>query len=287
MNKHSILALVVIGVTMATLCNMSICGITSGSWSPENATATSEAIAQTLSTIEAETQPTIVAAQVANPEFVATAIADATRTATMATRVAPTVEAILTVVPTDAFPSEISHYDLELTMAYYETLVLGIGPKKSGEAFIDFPAFVRERVESALMWTNETYEDVFVNGIGYLGFGFRDDRDIITDDICESSLGAFVFRSAEPFPTDVDSALGLIREAYPGLRDIELTYQPGEASTFNFESRAMHPCIVDGRATLVPQVIYTGVSHRTQRDQVVVWVVVARGTMVGIWDRVS
>lgn len=271
--------LATIGAATATLaCNATICGVTFTAPSRVEMEATSQAVVQALSTIEAEIQPTIEAALTAAPQAIVTAVAAATRTA-------PTAEAIEAAITPDPFWPQISRHNPSLALDYYEGLVLGIAPETSGATHVEFPDFVRTEVAAALAWTNESYKDLFINGLGFLGLGLGQDSGVLIDDINRASLGAYAFQSREPFPDSADDALRLIRETYPGL-DVELVPQVSEPNTFSFESRALLPAIMQEQPTLVPQLVHAGVTYRTERDQMVVWVVVARGSMVSILDGV-
>jgi hypothetical protein len=278
MNRGTIPVLVPIGIAMMTLaCSGTLCGVTYKTTPREEADATGIAVAYAVSTVEAQMQPTIDALRTAAPETASTAVAVATRTA-------PTMEAVLAAVTPDPLFSPTGAYDPELVLAYYETLVLGTASERSFITDVRFPDFVQAEVDTGLAWTNESYEGSLENGRGFLGLALRPDCGVLSDDINRASFGAFAFQSDEPFPADPDGALRMTREMYPGL-DVKFVLQAGESNTFNFESRAMLPLVVQEQPTVVPQLVHAGVTYMTERDQVVVWVVIARGAMVGILDR--
>lgn len=274
MNKKLAIASGITSLALLTLaCSCNLCGTSFETTPREEAVATGIAVSQAISTVEAQMQPTIAAACTASPEVASTAIAEATR-------MAPTARAVSAAVTPDPLFSPIGAYEPDQAMAYFEAVVLGIEPEKSYVTNVGFPDFVQAEIDRGLNWINESYRDVFVNGRGQLGLGLRQGDRVLGDDINKASLGAFVFRSEDALPADSDSALALIREVYPGL-DAEFSSLTNGPDTFDFESISMLPAIVAGKPTLVPQFVYTGVTHNKQ-GQVVVWVVVARGVLAEI-----
>ena len=144
----SVSALIVIAL-ISVACQMTVGEATFEYQPVSEAKETAEAVVRTLSTIEAEIQPTIAAVYTSTPAIAATAIA-------MATRTAPTVEAVLTAIPPDPLYPSIGD-NASLALPYYEAMVLGVVPEASFVSYVTFPEFVQTEIETVLTWTNERY----------------------------------------------------------------------------------------------------------------------------------
>jgi len=145
---------------------------------------------------------------------------------------------------------------------------------------IDIPASASEEINAAVKLAGVTYLGAWANGMASVSLGSGQASGDYNADLQDASVGIFSLRSKQAMPGDAEAALAMIRAAYPNMQSVEFVPAEAQSGGFAFTSnQAQDIKIRDGQAILVGTVISTGVLQAAQKENVVIWIVVASGQL--------
>jgi len=178
----------------------------------------------------------------------------------------------------------VAKIDAVETIKTYAKDILGLDMEnlkaggKSGE--INFPVGTREGVDVAIDLAGTTYLGIWKQGFASLSVGDSAVSGDLFADVQDGSLGAFLIRVDQVFPSDAENALGLILTTCPGLNGYEFFESLNNEQGFEFKAgKADDIHIQTWGVTLTGNTITAGVNPAVQIGKSIVWVVVASGAL--------
>ena len=184
---------------------------------------------------------------------------------------------------THSAPTPVGKVDAKEAIQTYAEEVLGFQIPKlfaggaAGE--LSLPVSLMEDVEIAIDLAGTTYMGLWSGGIASLSFGDSDVSGDFVADVRDGSLGIFALNVIATPPTDSTAALGLIKETYPGLKDLEWLETPSETG-YSFTTGDVDNLSVESWSVeLSGTTINAGVAPGLLSEQAFVWVVVASGVL--------
>jgi hypothetical protein len=178
----------------------------------------------------------------------------------------------------------VAQIDAVEAIQVYALDILGIDIPKlkaggtSGE--INLPISAREGVEVAIDLAGTTYFGIWGEGFASLSMGDSSVSGDLFADVQDGSLGAFIVRVDQDFPTDAATALGMILTTYPGLNGYEFYETPVEEQGYEFTAGQADDIHLQAwEVTLTGTSITAGVRPGFLGGKSHVWVVVASGAL--------
>lgn len=163
-----------------------------------------------------------------------------------------------------------------------EALGLGIQGLKAGglQGQFNLPPIIQDEVNAAIQAAGATYYGFWPEGIASLSFGDANISGNFTADVQDGTLGTFVVRAKSSFPGDSSSALVLVRDVFPELRNYDFETQPTQGNAYSFTSLQENRVYIEAwNAMLAGTVFLAGVTPDINPENSIVYVVMASGAL--------
>jgi hypothetical protein len=178
----------------------------------------------------------------------------------------------------------VAEYDASEAIRSYASSVLGINvtvKSAGGQAVtVTLPGEAQESVDAAATLAGVTYYGVLEDALASVSLGDGEISGDMTADIESASLGVFVLTQQDALPTSADEALGRIKSAFPAIANLDYVTRPQEGKGYSFQAttttQGLDP---SGKVVAVSQSVLVSVTPALRKGQVLVWAVVANGTL--------
>jgi len=125
-----------------------------------------------------------------------------------------------------------------------------------------------------------TYFGILEDALASVSLGDGEISGNLTADIESASLGAFVMTQEGTLPANEAAALALIRATFPGIAGLDYTAQPQRRQGYTFRAQTTTQALdPGGQIAVVGQSVLAAVTPGLRQGRVLVWVVVANGTL--------
>jgi len=190
-----------------------------------------------------------------------------------------------TPVPVTVEPGErATEYDASEAIRSYADRVLGITVqvKSAGgrKGTIILPVEAQQSVDAAVTLAGATYWAVLEDGLASVSLGDGEISGDLTADIESASLGVFVLTQEGTLPAGSDEALARIKATFPGIADLDYVPRPRQGKGYAFQAtttvKSLDP---SGKVVAVGQSVMVAVTPALRQGRVLVWAVVANGTL--------
>ncbi len=191
-----------------------------------------------------------------------------------------------TPVPITVEPGErATEYDASEAIRSYASTVLGINvtvKSAGGQAgTITLPVEAQQSVDAAVTLAGATYFGILEDALASVSLGDGEISGNLTADIESASLGAFVLTQQGALPTTADEALARIKATFPGIANLDYVTKPQEGQGYSFQAttttQGLDPS--SGKIVAVAQSVIVSVTPALRQGRVLVWTVVANGTL--------
>lgn len=190
-----------------------------------------------------------------------------------------------TPVPITVAPGEqTTAYDASQAIRSYASRVLGLNvtvKSASGrKGTIILPAEAQQSVNAAIKLAGVTYWGLLDGGLASVSLGDGEISGDLTADIESASLGVFVMTRQGALPASEAEALAQIGRTFPGIAGLDYVARPRKGKGYTFQAtttvRSLDP---SGKVVAVAQSVVVSVTPALRRGRVLVWVVMANGTL--------
>lgn len=179
---------------------------------------------------------------------------------------------------------KVAEYDASEAIRNYASSVLGINVTvrwAGGQAgTITLPAEAQESVDAAVTLAGATYYGILEGALASVSLGDGEISGDMTADIESASLGVFVMTQQGALPTSADEALGRIKATFPAIANLDYVAKPQEGKGHSFQAttttQGLDP---SGKIVAVAQSVLVSVTPALRQGRVLVWAVVANGTL--------
>jgi hypothetical protein len=179
---------------------------------------------------------------------------------------------------------KVSEYDASEAIRSYASSVLGINvtvKSAGGQAVtITLPSEAQESVDAAATLAGATYYGILEDALASVSLGDGEISGDMTADIESASLGVFVLTQQGALPTSADEALGRIKNTFPAIANLDYVARPQEGKGYSFQAttttQGLDP---SGKIVAVAQSVLVSVTPALRQGRVLVWAVVANGTL--------
>jgi len=178
----------------------------------------------------------------------------------------------------------VSEYDASEAIRSYASSVLGINvtvESAGGQAgAITLPGEAQESVDAAATLAGVTYFGVLEDALASVSLGDGDISGDMTADIESASLGVFVLTQQGALPASEDEALSRIKSAFPSIANLDYAANPQEGQGYSFQATTTTQGLdASGKVVAVAQSVLVSVTPALRQGRVLVWAVVANGTL--------
>lgn len=190
-----------------------------------------------------------------------------------------------TPVPITVEPGErATPYDAQEAIRNYAARVLGlsVSVKSAGgrAGTITLPVEAQQSVDAAISLAGATYFGVLEDALASVSLGDGEVSGDLTADIESASLGVFVMTQEGALPAGEDEALARIKRTFPAIADLDYVAQPRTGKGYSFQAtttvKSLDP---SGKIVAVGQSVVVSVTPAVRQGRVLVWAVVANGTL--------
>jgi len=191
-----------------------------------------------------------------------------------------------TPVPITVEPGEpATEYDASEAIRSYASKVLGITvtvKSAGGQAgAITLPVEAQESVDAAVTLAGATYFGILEDALASVSLGDGEISGNLTADIESASLGVFVLTQEGALPANADEALARIKATFPGIANLDYVARPPQGQGYSFQAttttKGLDPDT--GKIVAVSQSVLVSVTPALRQGRVLVWAVVANGTL--------
>jgi hypothetical protein len=180
---------------------------------------------------------------------------------------------------------KVAEYDASEAIRSYASQVLGINvtvKSASGQAgTITLPVEAQQSVDAAVTLAGATYYGILEDALASVSLGDGEISGDMTADIESASLGVFVMTQQGALPASADEALGRIKSTFPAIANLDYAAKPQEGKSYSFQAmtttQGLDPS--SGKVVAVAQSVMVSVTPALRQDRVLVWAVVANGTL--------
>jgi hypothetical protein len=190
-----------------------------------------------------------------------------------------------TLVPVTVEVGEkVSEYDASEAIRSYASTVLGINvtvKSAGGQAgTITLPVEAQESVDAAVTLAGATYYGILEDALASVSLGDGDISGNMTADIESASLGVFVLTQQGALPSSADEALSRIKSTFPAIANLDYVAKPQEGKGYSFQANTTTQGLdASGKIVAVAQSVLVSVTPALRQGRVLVWAVVANGTL--------
>jgi hypothetical protein len=178
----------------------------------------------------------------------------------------------------------VAEYDASEAIRSYASNVLGINvtvKSAGGQAVtVTLPGEAQESVDAAVTLAGATYYGILEDALASVSLGDGEISGDMTADIESASLGVFVLTQQGALPASADEALGRIKSTFPAIADLDYVARPQEGQGYSFQAttttQGLDP---SGKVVAVSQSVLVSVTPALRKGRVLVWAVVANGTL--------
>ncbi|MGA9347493.1 MAG: hypothetical protein WBW48_01650 [Anaerolineae bacterium] len=178
-----------------------------------------------------------------------------------------------------------TEYDASEAIRSYASTVLGINvtvKSAGGQAgTITLPSEAQESVDAAITLAGATYFGILEDALASVSLGDGEISGNMTADIESASLGVFVMTQQGTLPTSADEALARIKATFPGIANLDYVARPQQGKGYSFQAmtttQGLDPS--SGKVVAVAQSVIASVTPALRQGRVLVWAVVANGTL--------
>ena len=180
---------------------------------------------------------------------------------------------------------KVAEYDASEAIRSYASSVLGIVvtvKSAGGQAVtITLPSEAQESVDAAATLAGITYFGILEDALASVSLGDGEISGDMTADIESASLGVFVMTQQGALPASEADALSRIKATFPGIANLDYVTKPQEGKGYSFQATTTTQGLdaSSGKVVAVAQSVLVSVTPALRQGRVLVWAVVANGTL--------
>jgi len=180
---------------------------------------------------------------------------------------------------------QVAEYDASEAIRSYASSVLGINvtvKSASGQAgTITLPIEAQQSVDAAVTLAGATYYGILEDTLASVSLGDGEISGNMTADIESASLGVFVLTQQGTLPANADEALARIKSTFPGIANLDYMAKPQQGQGYSFQATTTTKGLdaSSGKVVAVSQSALVSVTPALRQGRVLVWAVVANGTL--------
>jgi len=183
------------------------------------------------------------------------------------------------------FGEKVAEYDASEAIRSYASSVLGIVvtvKSAGGQAVtITLPSEAQDSVDAAATLAGITYFGILEDALASVSLGDGEISGDMIADIESASLGVFVLTQQGALPASEADALSRIKSTFPGIANLDYVARPQQGQGYSFQAmtttQGLDPS--SGKVVAVAQSVLVSVTPALRQGRVLVWAVVANGTL--------